>query len=107
MSTSRTDTIAFDPGQVVDLLAQGAKGHHVLFDTYQIRRALSTDSSPDEHPEAVDELHQVISDLVRCDDIVEQRAVIYSLPLWLQDVTIRMYFHFLDRYLKGQALTWH
>ena len=107
MSTSRTDAIAFDPSQVLHLLEQGANGHHVLFDTHQIRRALANKADSNEPHDAVDALHRVVAELVRCESVVEQRAVIYSLPQWLQDLTVRMYFHFLDRYLKEQALTWH
>ena len=107
MSTSRTDAISIDASQVVSLLAQGANGHHVLFETHLIRRALATNVPVHKHPNAVSELHEVMAQLMGCEDLAAQQAVIRRLPQWLQDLTVRMYFHFLDRFLKEQPLTWH
>ena len=107
MSTSRTDAISFDPRRIESLLAQGANGHHVLFDSVQIRRGLSRGLLGEDHEAVVDELHQVMAELIHCDDIGQQRSLIANLPDRLQDVVVRMYFHFLDQYLKNRPLTWH
>ena len=107
MSTSRTDSLTIDPQQVQTLLSQGALGHHVLFSMVQIRRALSKSLPLQNHGDVLDDLQSVFIELTQCDGLKQQQALIHALPEGLQDLVVRMYFHFLDQYIREQPLTWH
>ena len=107
VSTYRTDSVSIDPRRLEGILSQGALGHHVLFDVIQIRRALGRSLLTGDHRGALDELQSILTELTQCDSVHQQRAIILALPESLQDLVVRMYFHFLDQYIRRQQLTWH
>ncbi len=89
------------------LIAQAEAGHHPLFDTEMIARALDGVT-----PEAIervgaDGVATIVEQLANMAELEEARGFIRTLPQPTQDVLVVLYFRILDDYLGRRSATLH
>lgn len=100
MENEKLVTLA--PGRLSALLAEGLRGHHLLFDRAAIRAAFE---GPDA-PVLRDDANAVGGALLAIcrDPLPVARAAVASLPESARVSLIRLYFRLLDRANEAQPL---
>jgi hypothetical protein len=83
------------PGRLFDLLCQGLRGHHPLFDRDAIVAAFEGPDVPVAREDA-DEVGQVLLAICR-EPLDVARGAVASLPESARVSLIRLYFRLLDR----------
>jgi hypothetical protein len=90
------------PGRLSELLFQGLRGHHPLFERAEILAAFDEPDAPIAREDAND-IGQVL--LTICKDSVEaSRSALATLPAAPRLALIRLYFRLLDRAQEEQPL---
>lgn len=83
------------PGRLSEILSQGLRGHHPLFDATAIREAFEAPDSAVSREDA-DEVGQALLAICR-DPLPMARDAVEALPTPARLALIRLYFRLLDR----------
>ncbi len=87
--------VTLAPGRLSALLAQGLRGHHLLFDRAAILAAFAAPDAPVEREDA-DAVGGALLAICK-DPLPAARAAVASLPESARVSLIRLYFRLLDR----------
>jgi hypothetical protein len=100
MEREKLTTIA--PGRLSGLLAEGLRGHHLLFDHAAILAAFETPDAPVAREDA-NAVGQALLTICR-EPLHVARAAVETLPQSARVSLIRLYFRLLDRANEEQPL---
>ncbi len=93
---------ALAPGRLSGLLAEGLRGHHLLFEHAAILAAFRTPDVPVQREDAPAVGHALLT--ICRDPLPVARAVVETLPESALLSLIRLYFRLLDRANEEQPL---
>ena len=91
------------------IIRQGLKGHHLLFDNDQIRRAFEKRGAElsDLGSKRISEVRDALRDIFSLPNMDEQREYITGLPEELQSVLVFLYFQILEKNILSKKPRLH
>jgi len=91
------------------VIEQGRRGHHVLFEPEEIRRAFRSDTKDlsELEPDEISAINKTVNKIVRSADPEAQREVIRDLRDDLRDLLVLLYFQIIDGNIAGESGTRH